>query len=553
MRGALAAMLLAGVALACATWTSCDATARPALHLEDVTGTIGVGVTVVSGRAPSSEILEVKGGGVALIDFDSDGDLDVFVPNGATLDDPESGPGARLLENLGGLRFRDATEAAGIRLRRWSFGVAVGDADGDGLDDLAIACFGPDVLLRNAGGRFEDVSADAGIGSPAWGTSCAFVDIDSDGDLDLYTTNFVEFDPRRPPPRGRYMGVEVMAGPAGLAPVHDVLLENLGDGRFRDVSESSGCRAVPPSTGLNVVTLDIDGDGRQDIFVANDSMPNFLFRNLGGGRFEEIGARAGLALNADGAAQASMGIAVGDVDGNGLADFFTTNFSSDTNTLHVNLDGATFEDRTAPYGLGIASGPFVGWASAFADLDHDGDEDLLVFNGHVYPEAASGLLDAEYEERPLLFERRGPRFELARPGSAGAWLGARYRARSAALGDLDGDGDVDVVFTELNGPLHVLRNDAASRAGSAWLIVDLEDRTGGNRRGIGSRVTLIAGERRQTRWIHGGGPFQSASWQAAHFAVPNPPAEATIEIAWPDGKPQSARVTGWNSRMTVSR
>lgn len=526
---------------------------RAPLHFTDVTADTGIAVTMTSGRSPSTQILEVKGGGVAVIDFDDDGDLDVFVPNGATLDDTENGPGCHLLENRGGMKFRDVTTAAGLTLRRWSFGVAVGDYDGDGHDDLHVACYGPDVLLRNTGdGRLVDVTATAGLGADGWGTSCAFGDIDRDGDLDLYVARYLEFDPRSPPAPTTYMGVKVLGGPFGLTPCHDVLWENLGDGSFRDISESSGCRSVPASYGLNVVILDFDRDGWQDIYVANDSMANFLLRNLGGGRFEEIGLASGAALNVDGAAQATMGVAVGDVDGNGFPDLFTTNFSSDTNTLHLNLDGSFFADRTARHGLGKVSSTLVGWASVFCDFDHDGDEDLLVFNGHVYPEASPGALDSSYQQPPLLFERRGAKFIRAGAENAGAWLGRSYCARTAAIGDLDGDGDMDVIFGELNGPFRVLRNDAVGRSRGAWLVVELHDPSRPNRRAIGSRLELTADGVRQTRWIHGGGPFQSASAPVAHFAVPRRPARASLEVTWPDGTVESISPLTWNRRLAIT-
>jgi hypothetical protein len=514
---------------------------------------------------PSTQILEVKGCGLALIDFDADGDLDLFAPNGATLEDPEHGPGCWLFENIGGMKFRDATATAGLGLRRWSFGVAAGDYDGNGFDDLYIACYGPNVLLKNSGGRFEDAAAAAGCdgaGNPRrypspWSTSAAFGDLDGDGDLDLYVTHYARFDAAHPPPRGSYMGNSVLAGPLGLRPEHDVLFENLGDGTFRDASESSGCRAVQPSYGLNAAILDFNADGRQDIFVANDSMANFLFLNREGLRFEEVGVAGGIAANLDGDYQATMGIAIGDVDGNGFPDVFTTNFSSDMNTLHLNLGGGFFEDRTQLYGLGRVSWPFLGWACAFYDLDHDGDEDLLVLNGHVYPEATPESMDSDYEQTPLLFAREGPRFARVGAETAGAWLAEAHRDRTAVFGDLDQDGDIDVVAGELNGPLRVLRNDAISAAGGSgnWLIVELRDErpAAKNRRLIGSRIELLAGAARETRWIYGGGPFQSTSAPYAHFAVAGGVQEASLRITWPDGSEERLEKVALQQHLVMRR
>lgn len=538
--------------------------AAPAIRFTDVTADSDLHVVTTCGALPSTQILEVKGAGLALFDIDGDGDLDVVVPNGATLDDPENGPGIRIFENLGGMRFRDVTEAAGVRHTRWSFGAAVGDVDGDGRDDLYICCYGPDVLLRNVtepGGpiRFEDITAKAGVSDDAWSTSAAMADLDGDGDLDLYVVTYLRFDPSNPPQPTVFKSMPVMAGPFGMPATPDLLYENLGDGTFRQVGELSGIRAVKPSYGLNVAILDFTGDGRPDIFVGNDSERNFLLRNdtpPGGAdpgdgasrlRFTDIGLASGIATNIEGGAQATMGVGIADVDGNGRPDVFTTNFSSDTNTLHVNLDGKFFEDRTQQYGLGVVSRPFLGWACGFFDFDHDGDEDLLIVNGHVYPQASRATMDSDYAQTPLLFERRGARFERVLPETAGAWLAEPHRDRTAVFGDLDGDGDIDVIIAELNGPVRVLRNDLISSAEdgsrSPWLAVELHDAgTPGNQRGLGALVECRVGEQVQRRWIYGGGPFMSNAVAMAHFGVPKEADTAEVVVLWPDGHRQVERV-----------
>ncbi len=527
------------------------AAAAGRLHFTDVTATSGIDMVMTCGRGLPTQILEVKGGGLALIDYDRDGDLDLFVPNGAYLDAPRAGPGARLFANDGKMHFRDVTPASGIDFHGWGMGVAVGDVDGNGFDDLFIAAYGPDVLLLNDGGRFVDATAQAGLGDPAWGAAAAFGDIDDDGDLDLFVANYVEFDPRHPPAPRTFRGRPVFGGPMGLKGAPDRLYENLGQGRFRDITVPSGLAAAAPSYGLGVVMLDFDGDGRPDIFVGNDSMPSFLWINQGGRRFKDQGLVTGLALNGDGEAQATMGIAIGDVNGDGRPDVFTTNFADDTNTLRVSLPGAPFgyDDRTRQYNLGAISRPFVGWATGFYDFDQDGDEDLVVFNGHVYPAATLETMNSTYRQKPLLFERTGARFEPVPAEEAGAWLGEAHVDRSAAFGDLDGDGDIDMVVAELNGPVRVLANDGAR---GHYLIVELEQPDTGNRHGFGSRIALRQGDATQTRWVFSGGSFQAASAPYAHFGLATD-AEASLEIAWSDGSRQAMPHVQVDRRLRVKK
>lgn len=504
-----------------------------------VPGAAGIDLEMTSGSKPSREILEVNGGGVALFDYDRDGDLDVFLANGATMTAPDAGPGSRLYANSGNGTFEDVTTRVGIVLRRWAMGVAVGDVDGDGWEDLYVTCYGPNVLLRNEagpdGGRhFRDVSAEAGVADPSWSSSATFADLDADGDLDLFVVNYLEFDPADPPDRfGKaYRGVPVMGGPLGTRAQPDTLYENLGDGRFRDISAAAGLRATDGSDsersdyGLGVRVLDFDSDGRPDIFIGNDSTPDQLYRNLGGLRFEEVGASAGLATNGGGTPQATMGIGQADIDGNGLPDLLVTVFSDDANTLHLNRGDGLFRDGSAQYGVAAPSRPLLGWGCGFYDFDLDGDEDLLISNGHVYPEMDNPQVSGSnggQAQRILLLERRGARFEAATCG--GAWCAQPVHGRATAFGDLDGDLDVDVVVTTLNGPVLFLRNNTPPRRS---LVVRLNDPPP-NRHAVGSLVEVESALGIQRRWI-GGGSFQSADAPEAYFGFGDLPADTTVTV-----------------------
>lgn len=543
---------LACLAVAPAAASAADE-AKPGttLRFSDATASSGIDFRSTCGKTPSREIIEVDGGGVAMFDFDNDGDLDLFFANGATMDDPENGPGSRLYSNTGNGTFKDVTKQMGIGVKRWAMGVAVGDVNGDGFDDLYITCYGRNILLRNEEGkRFKDVTDEAGVGDERWGTSAAFGDIDGDGDLDLYVVNYLEFDVKNPPDRGGQMfkGVGVMAGPAGLTPQGDILYENLGNGKFRDITQSAGCAVSKPGYGLGTVMFDMDRDGKLDIFVGNDSTENFLFHNLGGGKFENVGVISGVASNYDGGNQATMGIAVGDVDGNGYPDVFSTNFSSDTNTLHLNLGGGFFDDRTSQFGLAMISRPFLSWGAGFYDFDCDGDEDLFIASGHVYPEAASHEIDSRYEQPILLFERRGRRFY--RNVEAGEVFHKRYCGRSTAFGDIDDDGDVDVVMTTLNGAVHVFKNDSPHRD---VVVVELRQQ-GGNRHALGGMIELTAGDLVQRRWIDGGS-YQSVDAPIAYFALPREKASAALKVrvTWPGGEVSEHAVAAPNHHLVITK
>ena len=507
-----------------------------AIRLEDVTAASGIEFTTTSGELPPTQIIEVKGGGVALIDFDGDGDEDLFFPNGATLKSPSQGPGARLYENLGSMQFRRVEPDP--PLRAWAFGPAVGDFDGDGREDIVVACHGSIRLLLNAGnGAFADASdrlPDAARDASAWNTSVAAADLDADGDLDLYITRYLKIDPSAPPGPSLFKGVPVMAGPRGLEPQADVLLRNVGGGRFENATQESGIASLAPAYGLNAAIADFTGDGRPDVLVANDSQQDMLLRNLGNMRFEDGGRAMGIATNMEGTEQASMGIAIGDVNGDSLPDAHISVFSSDTNTMHESREGRFFDDRTGLRGVGVPSRRLCGWASAFVDLEHDGDEDLVTVNGHTYPQATLALMDSEWEQPMLVLERRADRFEPVPPDSTGPGCGGRHRDRSAVFADLDRDGDIDIVVAGLNQPVRVIRN--AHDIADDWIAIRLDDRrSAGNRAARGARIQLDASGQVQARWLAGGGPFQSNRSAEVHFGTGASRGPWSAMVTWPDG------------------
>ena len=528
----------------------------PPLFLTDVTEESGLDMFITSGEMPHTLLLEAKGAGLAVIDYNNNGLWDIFVPNGATIDDTEHGPGWGFFENRGGMQFRNVTESVGITQTRWALGAGVGDLTGNGFDDIYVACFGRNVLLSNSGhGRFIENTAEAGLDHGGWSTSIALGDLTGNGFLDIYLVNYLEYDVENPPPPSQFLGTEVFSGPRGIPGRADVLFFNNGDGTFTDVTTTSGADDVIPSYGLGAVILDFDGNGRQDIYVGNDSMANFLFMNQGDGTFVERGRLSGIASNIEGNNQATMGIAIADLSGNRLPDVFTSNFSSDHNTLHVNVGGGFFEDQTRRYGLGLVSRPYLGWASAFVDLDHDGREELLVVNGHVYPHATLEQMDSPYEQPPLLFKREAShptRFSRITDPRVGDWLMTPRRDRALAFADFDRDGDVDLLAGEINGPVRLLRNEGEKPG--RWLTVQLRDERAGiaNRRGLGSRIELIVDDHHMTRWIYSGG-FMSVNAPEAYFGLPRglAGAHAEVRVTWPDGTTQQETINDEFDRIVV--
>ena len=510
-------------------------TPRHTVRFADVTEAAGLDFVHVSGGPEQRFILEAMGSGVAFFDSDGDGWLDLFAVNG-TRTEGAPATGHRLWRNLpapdGGRSFEDATEAAGLGQTGWGMGCAVADYDNDGDLDLYVTYWGPNVLYRNDGdGTFTAV--EAGAEDRRWGTSAAFGDLDADGWLDLYVANYLVFDLDNPPAGGEpcsgWKGLPVFCGPHGLDGQADVLYRNEGDGTFADVSAATGIDQ-PTHLGLGVLFTDYDGDGDQDIYVANDSTPNLLYRNDGDWRLREVGALAGVAYSEDGRPQAGMGTDSGDYDNDGDLDLLVTNFSDDVNTLYENLGNGSFADATYAAGLGGAVRPFLGWSTALADFDLDGWLDLFVANGHLYPQLETRPLGLSYRQRNLLYWNREGVFALAGPSG----LEAEQVSRGAAFGDYDNDGDLDLAVNNLNDRLVLLRNDGGNR--NDWVGLDLIGAAG--RPAEGASVRLRADGRALVRQAKRGYGYLSANDGRVLFGLGELAQVERIEVRWPSGRVQ---------------
>ena len=460
-------------------------------------------------------MVEANGSGVVLFDFDGDGDLDVLMIDGAPLpgyDGPP--PGSRLLRNDGG-SFVDVTGRAGLAVAAYGTGGVAGDVDGDGDLDLYMAAFGPNLLFDNRGdGSFREVGAERGVDDPAWGASAAFADVEGDGDLDLYVTNYVDFTLDDNKPCGdQKRQLRGYCGPDVYNGLPDRFFRNRGDGLFDDDTAAAGF-AGARGAGLGACFGDLDDDGRVDLYVANDLMPNYLFRNRGDGSFEDVSLLSGTAFGDRGKAEAGMGIALDDFDGDGRFDIVVTNYEGETHALYGNRGAGLFTDRRFVANLAEPTLLKLAFGVASGDLDHDGDPDLAVANGHVRDNAEMFNPASSYRQANQIFENLGGgRFAEA----ADAGLDAVRASRGLALGDLDGDGDLDLVIGNVDDEAEVYENRLPAEAGG-WLIVEL-DLARGNRQGVGARVAVEAGGRRQLREVRTGCSFQSHGALGAHFGV----------------------------------
>ena len=500
----------------------------------------GLTAVLYCGGPRKDHLLESVGTGAAWIDYDGDGRLDAFLVNAWALDEEPSrvrikGRNA-LYRNLGGGRFEDVADRAGIGGDGWGCGVCAGDYDNDGRVDLFVTGFGPGRLYRNRGdGTFEQVAERAGLADPGWSAGAAFFDADGDGDLDLYVARYIDATLEEVLAGRRTTTwrekVKVMAGPFGLRGGRDRFYRNNGDGTFRDATDEAGMTDLAESYGLGVLASDLDNDGDVDVYVANDSNPNYLYRNEGGGRFKEIGSWSGAGLSGEGIAQAGMGVDAADFDGDGLQEIFVTNFAKDHATLYHNMGNLLFNDISSNLSLKALTYETLKWGCALFDYDNDGDLDIVIANGHIYPQVAEAPeLKESYRQLPTLLQNDGGRLsDVSRAAGPGMQVAAS--ARGLATGDYDDDGDLDLLITVVDAPPLLLRNDTP-RSGH-WLKVRLLNRYGSP--ALNARAVVTAGGVKRLRELRSGSSYQSQNALELHFGLGKAATIDALEIVWPGG------------------
>ncbi len=521
--------------------TSSAAPIKQLANFTDIADKAGLTMQDIFGGIETKKyIIETTGTGVAIFDYDNDGWPDIFLVNGTRLEGFPKGsaPSNHLYRNNHDGTFTDVTVSAGLTATGWGQGVCVGDYDNDGWEDLYVTYYGKNRLYHNQGGVFTEVAEKAGVAGSgkAWGSGCAFMDYDRDGKLDLIVTNYVDFDLSTAPAPGEratclWKGVPVMCGPRGLPGAKNILYHNRGDGTFEDVTVKAHIDRTDGHYSLSVSTLDFDEDGWPDIYVACDSTPSILYRNNHDGTFTDVAVTAGAAFNEDGREQAGMGTTVADFNGDGHLDIFKTNFSDDTSTLYRNNGDGTFTDATSAAGLGLYT-QYLGWGTMFLDFDNDGWPDLILANGHVYPEVDSQHLGSSYKEPRILYHNNGDGTFSDISASGGSGITTPASSRGLAVGDLWNDGQMSVVVSNMNAPASLLVNQV--RTANHWIALRTVG-TKSNRDGIGARITVKAGSRILVDEVRSGSSYISNSDMRAHFGLGAIAKLDWIEIRWPSG------------------
>ena len=512
--------------------TVCGAAAQEAVGFTSAAAEAGIDFVHVNGATPEKFLPETMGGGVVIFDYDGDAWPDLFFVNSGSLGEggPRDGSGHRLYRNDRDGTFSESIAESGIERSGYGMGACAADVDNDGWTDLFVTYFGPDALYRNVGGRFEDATAAAGVAGEGWSSSCAFADVDNDGDVDLYVARYLDYSLDD----NRYCGlldIRIYCDPNVYGGAPDVLYRNDGAGVFTDVSRESGV-GLAAGKGLGVVFADYDLDGRVDAYVANDLVANFLFRNDGGGVFDEIGLLAGVALGGDGRPMSGMGTDMADMNGDGRPDVFVTNMDRETHNLYANDGGGLFLEVTFASGVGQATLPYVGWGTAFLDHDNDADLDLAIANGAVLDNIGQ-FRDTTYPQRNLLLENDGGgAFRDAGP-YAGAGFALEKVSRGLAAGDLDNDGDIDIVIGNNGQSADYLRNDADN--GNHSLLVRLMG-SESNRDGVGARLRLAIGDRVLVRQVKAGSSYLGQNDVRVHFGMGRRARADRLEVVWPTGR-----------------
>jgi hypothetical protein len=520
------------------------AESAPAFHFTDITASTGIRFQH-AGSPEKKYLIESMSGGVLLLDYDRDGWLDIYFTNAPSVDMALRGEKARsaLYRNNHDGTFTDMTDKAGVGYPCWAMGGAVADYNNDGWPDILVTCAEGLVLYRNNGnGTFTDVTREARLTDTRWATGAAFADYDGDGFVDLMVTRYVEFDLKNLPkfgvgPTCHFRGVAVQCGPRGMKGLGDSLYHNNnGDGSFTDVSKSAGVDDSAGYYGLGLTWSDFNDDGRPELFVADDSTPNYLYRNDGNGHFTDVSFMSGTAVSGDGGEMAGMGVAVCDYNHSGRFSIHVTNFEDQNNSLYRNDGNMSFTDVSYAAGIGTVTVPYLGWGTGCIDLDNDGWPDLFVVNGHVYPQVDSFEAGAKYRERKLVFlnKRDGTFEDLS--NIMGPALAIPQASRGAAFGDMDNDGDIDVVVENIDGAPMILRNDGGSQ--KHWITLELVG-SKSNRLAIGAKVKAVAGPLVQVDEVRSGGSYLSQSDLRVHFGLGDAAKVDRIEIHWPSGRSEN--------------